>query len=357
MNRVAIIGLGVIGASLGMALRDARPDLEVVGIDTDPVSMEKALEMQAINSFQLDWDFSGCDVVFIATPLRTIPQVLLQIRDTLSPDTIVTDVGSVKSWVMKQYEEYLPPWVTGIGGHPLAGSDRSGVTGADRYLLQNAVYVLTPMASTPSSKVEYLKGLLVETGAQPVIMEAIEHDQMVSKVSHLPHLLAASLMNNLEQHQGALRLAAGGLRDTTRIAASNPLLWEDILLLNSEAVTAEIHSLISQLNRYLQAIESSDAAALRKDLATAQSMRKKMPLPRISLANSADIIAIIADKPGIIGFLGTLLGQSGININDIQIMGVRDENEGSIRMGVPQTQVQEALLLLRDSGIRAWIRD
>ncbi len=357
MKKIAIIGLGVIGASLGMALQSARPDLEVLGTDIDPATVDKAMEMAAISRPLFNEDISTCDVVFIATPLRIIPQILMQIWDGLSPGTIVSDVGSVKSWVMKQYEEYLPPGVIGIGGHPLAGSDRSGITGADKYLLQNAVYVLTPLVTTAVEKVESLKDLLSETGAKMVILSPDEHDQMVSKVSHLPHIVAASLMNKLEQHQGALRLAAGGLRDTTRIAASNPELWEDILLLNGIAVAEEIRDLISQLNYYLQAIENHDGTSLCQYLATAQRMRKNMPLSRSSLEHSADIVAIIPDKPGIIGVLGTLLGDAGININDIQIMGVRDENEGSIRMGVPQSQVQMALQLLKDNGIRAWIRD
>lgn len=357
MKRIAIIGLGVIGASLGMALQAARPDLEVLGMDVDPGTMEKAMEMAAISRPLLLDDLKSCEVVFIATPLSIIPQVLLQIRDRLSQDTIVTDVGSVKNWVMQKYEELLPQGIFYIGGHPLAGSDRSGITGADKYLLQNAVYVLTPQASTPEDKVQMLQSLLAETGAQITVLSPAEHDAMVSKVSHLPHIAAASLMNNLERQPEALHLAAGGLRDTTRIAASNPELWEDILLFNKEAITGEISALIDQLNRYLQAIECDDKTSLREYLKEAQQMRKKVPIGRISLRTSADIVAIIPDKPGIIGTLGALLGGAGININDIQIMGVRDENEGSIRLGVPQSMVQQALQLLKDNGIRAWIRD
>ena len=357
MKRVAIIGLGVIGASLGMALQSVRPELEILGLDIDPVTVEKAIEMAAISRPLLNWELGGCEVVFIAAPLRMIPQVLMQIRDKLDPDTIVTDVGSVKSWVMQQYAEYLPPGIIAIGGHPLAGSDRSGITGADRYLLQNAVYVLTPSPTATAAKVEQLQELLAETGAQVTILSPAAHDQMVSKVSHLPHLVAASLMNNLAKQPEAMRLAAGGLRDTTRIAASNPSLWEDILLLNGGSVVQEIDGLISQLQRYRQAIVSQDGDELAKYLSAAQQMRKNLPICRSSLLTSADIVAIVPDKPGIIGSLGNMLGAAGININDIQIMGVRDENEGSIRLGVPQAQVQPALRLLKENGIRAWLRE
>lgn len=357
MKKVAIIGLGVIGASLGMALRAARPELEVLGMDNSRSTLEKAEEMAAISRPLLPGDLAGCEVVFIATPLRVIPAILADISGQLGPDTIVSDVGSVKGWVMGQFRACLPTEVAAIGGHPLAGSDRSGITGADKYLLQNAVYVLTPAESVPAVQIKKLAQLLEETGAQVVIMSPAEHDQMVGKVSHLPHITAACLMNNLQQHPGALRLAAGGLRDTTRIAASNPRLWEDILLLNSEAVVAEIDSMISQLTQYRQAIISQEGETLCQYLAEAQQMRNNLPTVRPRLLTSADIVVIVPDKPGIIGVLGNLLGSAGVNINDIQIMNVRDENEGSIRVGVPQTQVQAALQALKDSGIRAWSRD
>jgi len=357
MLRIAIIGLGVIGASLGMALRSTCPQLEVWGFDIEPLTVDRALEMEAINGVLPRGDASGCEVVFIATPLRIIPQVLEEIKDSLAPGTIVTDVGSVKQWTMEQFRRCLPPQVVAIGGHPLAGSDRSGITGADQYLLQNAIYVLTPAEGTEPAKVDQLAELLGHTGAQVIISTPQEHDRMVSQVSHLPHIVAASLMNNLQSHPDALQLAAGGLRDTTRIAASNPELWEDILLLNRTAVADEIGSLIGHLQLYQQALANKQGDTLRRYLAEAQQLRKTLRSGRLNLVNSADITAIVQDTPGIIGTLGAIMGQAGININDIQIMGVREENEGSVRLGVPAADASTAVQRLKENGIRAWIRD
>ena len=357
MKRVAIIGLGVIGASLGMALLSTCPQLEVWGTDVDPLTVDRALEMEAINGILPRGDASGCDVVFIAAPLRIIPRVLEEIKNSLAPGTIVTDVGSVKQWIMEQFEEILPPYVTAIGGHPLAGSDRSGITGADQYLLQNAIYVLTPTKDADKAKVAQLAELLGKTGAQVILSTPLEHDRMVSQVSHLPHIVAASLMNNLQPHPDALQLAAGGLRDTTRIAASNPELWEDILILNRAAVAEEIGSLISHLQLYQQALEQNQGKTLHRYLAEAQQLRKTLRTGRLNLINNADITAIVQDKPGIIGTLGAIMGEAGININDIQIMGVREENEGSVRLGVPLAQAGAAVQKLKENGIRAWIRD
>ncbi|MEQ8202061.1 MAG: prephenate dehydrogenase [Syntrophomonadaceae bacterium] len=357
MKRIAIIGLGVIGASIGMALRSSCPQLEIWGSDIDPLTIERALEMEAVNGILPPGDVSGCDVVFIATPLRIIPGVLQDIKDSLEPGAIVTDVGSVKQWIMEQFAQILPPHVTAIGGHPLAGSDRSGITGADQYLLQNAIYVLTPADGTDRRQIARLQELLDRTGAKVMLATPLEHDRMVSQVSHLPHIVAASLMNNLQAHPDALQLAAGGLRDTTRIAASNPELWEDILILNRSAVAAEIRSLIGHLQRYEQALEQNQGESLRGCLAAAQQLRKTLRTGRLNLVNTADITAIVQDKPGIIGTLGAIMGEAGININDIQIMGVREENEGSVRLGVPLAQAGEAVQKLKENGIRAWIRD
>lgn len=357
MKRTAIIGLGVIGASLGMALRAALPNMEVLGADIDSLTVDKAIEMAAISGPLQDGDLSGCQVVFIAVSLRTIPAVLQKIGNKLEPGTIVTDVGSVKSWVMEQYEHYLPAGVTAIGGHPLAGSDRSGITGADQYLLQNAVYVLTPSAKASELEVEKLGALISHTGANVITMTPAEHDRTVCRVSHLPHIAAASLMNALYYHPESLQLAAGGLRDTTRIAGSNPQLWEDILSLNREAVSEEIEVLIAQLQSYQQVIANNDGTGLLDLLQTAQQMRKDLPVGRSSLRSCADIIAIVQDKPGVIGTVGDLLGAADINIHDIQIMGVRDENEGSLRLGVPRSQAGAALAILTNAGIRAWSRD
>jgi len=213
------------------------------------------------------------------------------------------------------------------------------------------------MKRTEAEKVEELKQLIAATGAKVLITTPAAHDQMVSKVSHLPHIVAASLMNNLNKREEALQLAAGGMRDTTRIAASNPELWQDILLYNRAAVVEEIGNLIEQLVSFRLALASNSAEMVHKYLQEAQRRRKNLPIGRPSLLNAADIIAIVPDRPGIIGFLGNLLGNAGININDIQIMGVRDENEGSIRLGVPQVQAGLALDLLQEQGIKAWLRD
>jgi prephenate dehydrogenase len=160
VKKIAIIGLGVIGASLGMSLRDAWPQLEVLGLDTNQDTMKQALAIGAATAVSEHWDVSGCDVVFIATPLRAIPEVLRAIAGSLGPGTLVTDVGSVKTAVMEYFKSILPPGMAAVGGHPMAGSEKSGITAADKHLFENAVYVLTPGENCIDGQLQGLRALV-----------------------------------------------------------------------------------------------------------------------------------------------------------------------------------------------------
>ncbi|CFY08819.1 Prephenate dehydrogenase [Syntrophomonas zehnderi OL-4] len=357
IKKVGIIGLGVIGASLGMALRNSSSVIQVAGRDLTEKTALQALEVGAIDE-HLDARLLGeCDLVVIATPLNTIPQVAAEIKDSLKPGALVSDVGSVKGWVMQVLQQELPAEVHIVGGHPMAGSEKSGLSAADKFLFQNAAYVLTPQPDTPQDILAGLIELLKTIGARIAIMDAQEHDQAVAQVSHLPHLISAALVNNLQNNPEALALAGGGLRDTTRIAASDPELWENILMLNSNAVTQEIKNMQELLQNYLKALEAGDKDKIRRCLATARDLKKNLPSIRPCLEDSCDIIAIIPDQPGVIGNLGSLLGKEQINIQNLQLLGVRDEDEGTIRITVKRESAPTACQLLKANGFKAWLRE
>lgn len=356
ISTIGIVGLGAIGASLGMAFRHSSNELQILGRDITDETCLKAIEVGAIDGRLRNEDIQGCDVIVIAAPLRTIPVIIDEIKDWLKPGTILTDVGSVKSWVMEVFRENLTPDVIYIGGHPLAGSEKSGLTAADQFLFENAAYVLTPEAFTPADKLEELSLLISAIGARVVIMDAQEHDETVARVSHLPHLMAATLMNLLHEKPESLALAGGGLRDMTRIAASNPDLWQDILSLNASAVINELRRTVVQINAYLESLENKDHQALREYLAQASELRRNTPVQRRCLQDAAEVIAIIPDRPEIIGEIGTLLGKQGINIQDVHILGIRDEDEGTLRLTVKETQASQTCDLLKQAGIKAWIR-
>lgn len=355
ISKVGIIGIGVIGASLGMALRGNCPAITVAGRDLDPATVERAIAMEALALPLDDKLLSECDLVILAVPLAALPLIAEQIKDHVKNGAIVSDVGSVKGWVMQLLERTMPPGVHIIGGHPMAGSEKSGLQAADKFLLENAAYILTPRPDTLPEPMQELRTLLQAIGARTVIMTASEHDQAVAKVSHLPHLMSAALMNNLQSKPEFMSLAGGGLRDGTRTASSDPDLWETILRLNGDAVMAELESMQQIFGDYLSALARDDGAALRAHLQSAREMRRNIPRLRPCLEDACDLIAIVPDRPGVIGAVGTLLGQAGINIQQLQMAHVRDENEGSIKITVPDKDAAVACQLLKDYGFPSWL--
>jgi prephenate dehydrogenase len=181
INKIGIIGLGVIGGSLGMALRSNCPGIIVAGRDLEPDTIDQAIELGVIDQ-SLDNKFlAECDLVILAAPLKAMPDIVRQIKDHIKAGAIISDAGSVKGWVMQLLERNFPAGVHIIGGHPMAGSERSGLQAADKFLLENAAYILTPQPGTPDQPVQEMTELLKAIGARTVIMTAPEHDQAVAR--------------------------------------------------------------------------------------------------------------------------------------------------------------------------------
>lgn len=355
IHKIGIIGLGVIGGSLGMALRSNCPGIIVAGRDLDEEIVARAIELGAVDRPLDDLFLEECDLVMLASPLKAMPAIVEQIKDHIKPGAIISDAGSVKGWVMEMLEENFPEGVYIIGGHPMAGSEKSGLSAADKFLLQNAAYILTPQPGTPEESVQEMSELLKAIGTRVVIMNATEHDQAVARVSHLPHLMSAALVNNLLTKPEFMNLAGGGLRDSTRTAASDPDLWEAILLLNADAIVQELTAMQQMLSIYKQSLQRKDGGVLRTYLQSASKTRKNLPNLRPCLEDACDLIAIIPDQPGVIGTLGTLLGQAGINIQNLMLLNVRDEDEGSIKITVKRENAGEACELLKQHGFQSWL--
>lgn len=355
INKIAIIGIGVIGGSLGMALRSCCPGGTIAGRDLDPEIVARAIELGAIDQSLDERFLSECDLVILASPLKAMPAITEKIKDHIKPGAIISDVGSVKGWVMQLLEQKIPAGVHIIGGHPMAGSEKSGLQAADKFLLENAAYILTPQPGTPEEPVQELTDLLKAIGARVVVMTAPEHDQAVAKVSHLPHLMSAALVNNLLTKPEFMNLVGGGLRDSTRTAASDPDLWEDILILNADAIGQELAAMQQMLSIYKHNLQSRNGGVLRAYLQSASKTRKNMPNLRPCLDDACDLIAIVPDQPGVIGTVGTLLGQADINIQNLQMLNVRDADEGSIKITVKRESANAACEILKKHGFQSWL--
>ncbi|MBO8159545.1 prephenate dehydrogenase [Thermosyntropha sp.] len=353
-----IIGLGLIGGSLGLALRESPLVNKIFGFDIDIKTVETALQIGVIDEFKsIDEGGKNADVIFLCTPISFFPLIINELRNVVRQGTIITDVGSTKEEVM-QFFSNLPQGVWAIGGHPMAGSEIKGINGIDRYLFENAVYVLTPAPDVPEEQVNLLGELLSFTGAKIKTMPASLHDELVATISHVPHLAAAALVNLTEGRDDNLMMAAGGFRDTTRIASSSPELWQDILFSNRKYVGQKLDKLIKFLFKIKKALEEDDSETVYTELCRAKEIRDQIPHKRKGLLPEfSELVCIVPDKPGIIGKIGEILGKENINIVDIEILRVREGDGGSIRIGVRnREEAERAVSILQSCNIKSWVR-
>lgn len=356
-RRVAIIGVGLIGGSLGMSLCSRGLAGEIVGAGSRAENLRLAVELGAINRYaeSPEEGVAGADLVIIATPVGATIPVLQLILPYLAPGAVVTDVGSTKADIVAMAECILPPDICFVGGHPMAGSEQNGVRGADPYLFENAFYLITPTGKTNHKALEKVRKLAAGVGAKVVEMAPERHDLAVAAVSHLPHVLAASLVNTvarMPESESILPIAAGGFRDTTRIAASSPLMWRDILISNRGQVLKMIRNFKSELDIFITAIEEGNTDSVQSNLEDARTARAGLPAKTKGyLPSLYEVILTVPDKPGIIAGFSACLAESKVNITDIEILRVREGEGGTIRLGFATEQEQEnAILTLRAKG-------
>ncbi len=280
MKRIAIIGLGLIGGSLALALKKAgAKGTEIVGFSRSAETIARARECGAIDrtATNLASAVSGADMVVIATPVMAIKEVLVSISEHLSPNCVVTDAGSTKAQVMQWAGEYLPSGVSFIGGHPMAGKETFGIDEADADLFKGCVWCLTPSTCATPLAVRKLKKLVESIGARPFFIDAETHDNLVAGVSHLPMLLSAAFVTTTTKSRlwpEMTKLTAGGYRDFSRLASGNPEMNRDICLTNQERI-------VEWLDRYIEALKSyrhmvtEDGEGLAEILAQAREAREK----------------------------------------------------------------------------------
>lgn len=278
-QRAAIIGVGLIGGSLGWALRHHGVAAEVVGVEPDPATLERARQRGLIDRGETDpaTAATGADLVVLAVPVGSFAHVLETVRPALAPQALVTDVGSVKGTVQAEAERLLGPDAAFVGGHPIAGTADSGVEAALGDLFRGALCVLTPGPGTPAAAVDRLTAVWEAVGSQVVTMEPAQHDRVLAATSHLPHMLAYALIQTfgaLPERELLERFAAGGFRDLTRIAGSDALMWRDIALANREALVAMIDGFEQRLGSLRAAIEAGDGEALEAFFREARAIRR-----------------------------------------------------------------------------------
>lgn len=352
-GKVGVFGTGLLGGSVALGLRERFLAEEVHAFDPDPQVLEAALFLGVADKTHANlgaW-VSALDLGVLAAPAASLGELGSQIARFASANTLWTDVGSVKDPVVNTLSGLLPNFV---GGHPMAGSEKAGVEAAHAGLLQNAVWVLTPVASTDPGVLERVKKLVEALGAYPLVIAPDLHDRLVARVSHLPYLLALAL--NLLVAQDADRellmfLAAGGFRDLTRVASGSPRMSRDMVVENRQAILLAMEDLRSKLLDLEVLLDNPEV--LLEAAQEAKKTRDSLPIVRRSLLPEMhDLVVQVPDKPGVIAKVATALGDAGVNIKDFEVLTIRDEG-GAIRMGfATRDERQRAATVLEGLGYK-----
>jgi prephenate dehydrogenase len=364
IQRIAILGVGLIGGSLGLAWKKNRAGLMLVGYDA-PAVLATALEHGLIDeaATTLLEAVRAADLVVLAVPLASMLPLLEEMAPHLQPGTLVTDVGSVKGPVMAQARQALAETNPFIGGHPMAGSEQGGAANADAFLFENATYVLCPPAGLTAEALAQRYAdfvtLIEATGARVLVLDADRHDRIAATVSHLPQLLATTLMNyaaGLNAEDDAfLRLAAGGFRDMTRIASSPFAMWQHILRANEGPILDALAGFEAALQKLRHRIIEEDLETLHEAFREARRVRDTIPKDTKGFLHPlADIYVYAEDRPGVLAHITGTLFDAGINIKDIELLKIREGTGGAFRLSFSDEALADAAVeVLEQAGCRA----
>ncbi|NIR51146.1 prephenate dehydrogenase/arogenate dehydrogenase family protein [candidate division KSB1 bacterium] len=304
---------------------------------------------------------SKAQLVILAIPIRGILDLLPKIGENVNDGTLITDVGSTKEEIVNSAHKSLPNSVHFLGGHPMTGSEKRGLPHADPLLFENAVYVLTDNQQLPSELTDKFVELIRAIGAQVLFMSAKQHDRIAAVVSHLPQLLAVTLMKyasniNNNQNSTCLKLAAGGFRDMTRIASSPYEVWRDILVTNADNIRASIARFHEELTFMEGLLHTSELQDIFDEAA-----KNRLSIPRDTrgfLNSHYDISVVVEDKPGVIADISTALAEEELNIKDIEILKVREGEAGTMRLAFEsEGDREQAIELLENYGYQSIKRD
>lgn len=281
LERVAIVGVGLLGGSIGHALRAAGFAGRRVGIGRRMASLEKALSCEAVDEVSLDPadGVQGAEVVILCTPISQFDVMIRRMRPGLRRGAYITDVGSTKAGVARTARRLLPAKVRFVGSHPMAGSEKTGVEFARADLFDRALCIVTPTKQTPAATVRWMRRFWESIGATTTVMDPKRHDMLLARVSHLPHALATALVH-LSLRDGAIDVAGPGFADMTRVASGDPGMWTDILRTNRAATVKAIDRLIAELNRLREQLTDEDGEALCDWLTAGKQARDEWILNR-----------------------------------------------------------------------------
>lgn len=338
MKTIGFIGLGLMGGSIARAIRKYHKDCHLLAYDQNRDTLATAVSSGIIDAVCESEDdrFSNCDYIFLCSPVEYNVKYLKYLKQIIGPDTIITDVGSVKGPIHNEIQK-LDMESCFIGGHPMAGSEKSGFEASSDRLIENAYYIITPGGEVPLDKLTDFTELVSSLGAIPMVLTSEEHDFITAGVSHLPHIIASALVNlvsMLDNDQEYMKtIAAGGFRDITRIASSSPVMWEQICVENSENISNVLDDFIRLLIQIRCFIDNKDAQSLYQMFASSRDYRDSIDVTDNGLLKKLYVLYLdIADEAGGIATIATILAMDKISIKNIGIIHNREFEEGVLKI-------------------------
>ena len=346
---VAFIGFGLIGGSIAKGFRRQKLDMHIYAYARHRDVLEIARADGSINEILDSADdprLRLCDYIFLCTPVADAARYMAQIKPLMKPGCILTDVGSTKTEIHRVATS-LGLDHCFIGGHPMAGSEKSGYAYATDHLVENAYYVLTPAAQVPSWQVERLQQLISTLGSIVLVLDHDKHDYVVAAISHLPHIIASSLVKLVrdsdDDDHTMKTVAAGGFKDITRIASASPVMWQQICLTNGTHISTVLQDYIDSLNQTLASIRSQEAESLYQLFDEARDYRDSIPTASMGpLKKDYSIYCDIVDESGAIATIATILATHQINIKNIGIIHNREFEEGVLKVAFYDQQSADA---------------
>ena len=338
MKTIGFIGLGLIGGSIARTIRKFHPDYRLLAFDKDRDALAEAVSLNVIDGICdiEDERLYNCDYLFLCAPVEFNVEYMEKIKDSLGENCILTDVGSVKSIIHEKVTE-LGLEGKFIGGHPMAGSERSGFSNSSDHLLENAYYIITPGGEVALDRISDFTELVSSLGAIPLVLTAEEHDFITAGVSHLPHIVASALVNlvNLLDNdaQYMKMIAAGGFRDITRIASSSPVMWEQTCLENQKNISTVLDEFIRMLIQIRCSIDNREADNIFDMFASSKDYRDSIDIVDNSLIPRSYVLYIdVADEAGAIATIATILATENVSIKNIGIIHNREFEDGVLKI-------------------------
>lgn len=338
MKTIGFIGLGLIGGSIAKTIRRTHPDYHILAYARHNETLAAALSANVIDGVleKEDERYHSCDYVFLCAPVEYNIEYLTYLKDVINEDCIITDAGSVKAPIHEAVEK-LGMGHCFIGGHPMAGSERSGFAYSSDHLLENAYYMITPGDGVSLEKITEFSDFIASLGALPLVMTPDEHDYATAGVSHLPHIIASALVNlvnALDNDAESMKtIAAGGFRDITRIASSSPVMWEQICLENTKNISSVLDEYIRMLIQIRCSIDNKESKNIYDMFASSRDYRDSIDnISRGVLRKSYGVYIDLVDEAGGIATISTILAMDGISIKNIGIIHNREFEQGVLKI-------------------------